>query len=230
MKQTLFVTATDTGVGKTLICGLLLRFLRDKGVAAGYQKWVSTGGNPPMDLEQVAALAGADFVPGSLDLSVPYRFAFPASPHLAAELEGRRVEPETVMHAMRKAQGNCDCLIVEGVGGIMVPLNREVLLVDLLARCRLPTLVVARSGLGTLNHTLLTIEALRRRQIPILGLVLTDSAPVEEQRIASDNRRTLEEFGQVEVLGRLPWCTERAALHAHFVSMGERIFSLLQPG
>ena len=227
MKQTLFVTATDTGVGKTLVCGLLLRLLKEQGVVAGYQKWVSTGGATSADMETVAGLAEMVFLPEELGWRVPYCFALPASPHLAAELAGRAVDPERIMAAMRIARAACEVLVVEGVGGALVPLNRELLLADLMARVGLPTLIVARSGLGTLNHTLLTIEALRARRIPILGVMLTDSGPQEEERIAADNLRTIAALGQVPGLGRLPWCEDAVELPRHFAPIGEKILSRL---
>lgn len=227
MKQTLFVTATDTGVGKTLLCGLLLRYLQGQGIAAGYQKWVSTGGTTPADLAVVAGLVGAPLLPDDPELRVPYCFTVPASPHLAAELEGRTVEAEKLADSLAAAQAGCQVLLVEGVGGVLVPLNRALLLADLVARFPLPCLIVARSGLGTINHTLLTIEALRQRQIPILGVVLTDSSPAEDERIVADNLRTVAELGRVQALGRLPWCAEAAELHRRFPPIGERIFSLL---
>ncbi|MEW6594347.1 MAG: dethiobiotin synthase [Thermodesulfobacteriota bacterium] len=229
MKQTLFVTATDTGVGKTLVCGLLCRFLREQGIDVGYQKWVSTGGVISPDLERVAEVVGGRLPPADPRQQVPYRFVFPASPHLAAEMEGRVVEAARITEALSVAQASCDFLVVEGVGGALVPLDRELLLVDLLARLRLPTLIVARSGLGTINHTLLTIEALRRREIPILGVVFTDSVPNEEETIVADNLKTLAAMGGVAVFGRLPWCEESSRLPQYFVSIGGAILSRLQP-
>lgn len=228
MKKTIFITATDTGVGKTFLCGLLYDFCKQQGVKAGYQKWVSTGGGLlPPDLCDVMAAAGEECSAAELDLRVPFRFEFPASPHLAAEMAGREVEPARIAAALEQARQDAELLIVEGVGGVMVPLRRDLLLADLLARFRLPALIVARSGLGTLNHTLLTIEALRHRNIPILGVVLTDSAPDHDERIVADNLRTLAEQGRVEVLGRLPWCAARAAAQPAFFPIGEKILASL---
>ncbi len=228
MMPTLFVTATDTGVGKTLVCGLLCRFLKGQGVAVGYQKWVSTGGAISADLESVAGVAGGPLPPFDPEEQVPYRFAFAASPHLAAEMEGRAVTPEHLEAALRGAQAACEMLVVEGVGGALVPLTRELLLADLVASFRLPTLIVAKSGLGTINHTLLTIEALRQREIPVLGVVLTDSVPQEDEIIAADNRRTIAAMGRVEVFGRLPWSAKPEALSPHFAPIGTAILARLQ--
>lgn len=228
MTPTFFVTATDTGVGKTLVCGLLCRFLREQGMAVGYQKWVSTGGATSADRESVVELAGTLVPPAESAQQVPYRFAFPASPHLAAEREGQVVAAARIEEALRGAQAACEVLVVEGVGGVLVPLNRALLLADLVARCQLPCLIVARSGLGTLNHTLLTIEALRHRTIPILGVVLTDSGPNQEEAIVADNLRTIAVMGGVEVFGRLPWCAAEAELHHHFAPIGAAILARLQ--
>ncbi|MCA1766524.1 MAG: dethiobiotin synthase [Desulfobulbaceae bacterium] len=227
--KTLFITATDTGVGKTMVSGLLLGFLRDKGIDAGYQKWASTGAreNCP-DLTTCLKISGLKPEPGLLDRQAPYRFAFPASPHLAAELEKRKIEPARIIAAYREMTKRHEVLVVEGVGGLLVPLNRDLLLVDLVARLRLPVIVVARSGLGAINHTLLTIEALKAREIGIAGAIFTDSAD-EDEVIVRDNMRFIAETGGIEVLGRLPYCPEKKELIREFVPIGEKIGGILFP-
>jgi len=223
----IFITATDTGVGKTLVCGLLLRFMLEKSINAGYQKWASTGdGENPPDLDTCCKIAGQAPDPEIIDCQVPCRFQFAASPHLAAELEGREIDPEVIIAAYRKMAGKYAPLIVEGVGGLLVPLRRDLLLVDLLARLRIPTIIVARSGLGTINHTLLTIEALRSRDIPVFGVIFSDSAE-EDETIATDNFRTIADIGKVEILGRLPRLDNLHELSRAFNPIGERIFKLL---
>ncbi len=162
-KNTLFVTGTDTSVGKTHFCALFLAFLKKRGIDAGYQKWVSAGGEPPPDLTHVMQAAGMTPDPAELDLQVPFRFSFPASPHLAAEMEYREVDPDVIIERFREMSRKHEVLIIEGIGGLLVPLRRNLLLADLPAKLKLPTLIVARSGLGTLNHTLLTLEAMRNR-------------------------------------------------------------------
>lgn len=225
----LFITATDTGVGKTLVSGLLLGYLRGEGIKAGYQKWVATGCDGKVeDLARVLDLAGQEAEPPRLDLQVPYRFRYPASPHLAAELAGREIEPKALIRAYEALKKNYEVLLVEGVGGPLVPLRRDLLLADLVASLRIPTLLVARSGLGTLNHTLLSMEALRRRGIQVLGVLLTDG-PQEEEAIAADNLRTIAELGRVKVFGRLPWCGNDMELAASFRPLGEALRASLQP-
>ncbi|HET97723.1 MAG TPA: dethiobiotin synthase [Desulfurivibrio alkaliphilus] len=235
----IFVAATDTGVGKTMISALVVDFLRRRGVAAAYQKWVATGcsGPVPADLAAVAAcsgqppaLAGAGgsvadgpFAARALQLAVPYRFRLPASPHLAAEQEGGRVEPERLRTLFRQARAGCELLVVEGVGGLLVPLNRQKLLVDLVAELALPVLLVARSGLGTINHTLLSLEALRSRKLPLVGVVFSDEAEELPAVIVEDNLRTIAELGWVPVLGRLPRCRGLAAARRAFIPIGEKL-------
>lgn len=205
INNTLFITGTDTSVGKTFVCARLLEFLRGKGIQAGYQKWVATGveGEIPDDLALCLKAANIPFISELVARQTPYRFKYPASPHLAAELEGKAIDAEVITENYQTLALQYQWLIVEGVGGIMVPLRRDLLLVDLLARLKPKTLVVARSGLGTLNHTLLTIEALRHRHIPILGLVFSDSAAAEDEKLVEDNMKTIEEMGLVKVFGRL---------------------------
>ncbi|MFH7320042.1 dethiobiotin synthase [Desulfurivibrio sp. D14AmB] len=225
----IFVAATDTEVGKTMISALLVDFLRRRGVAAAYQKWVATGcGGPvPEDLAAVAACSGQPSAlagaAGGLELAVPYRFRLPASPHLAAEQEGARVETERLRSLFHQARAGCELLVVEGVGGLLVPLNRQKLLADLVTELALPVLLVARSGLGTINHTLLSLEAMRSRKLALAGVVFSDEAEDLPAVIVEDNMRTIAELGRVSVLGRLPRCRDLAAARRAFVPIGEKL-------
>jgi len=230
--SSLFVTGTDTAVGKTFVCALLLEFLRGRGVDAGYQKWVSTGttdGDLPDDLAFCLQRAGLQSP--SLDrlpVQAPFRFAYPASPHLAAELEGREIDPAGIIASYAALSPAHDFLIVEGVGGVLVPLRRDLLLADLVAHLGLTTLIVARTGLGTLNHTLLTLEALRSRCVPILGVVLSDASDMEDEVVAGDNLRTIAEIGKVKVFGRLERFLDRAAATRGFMPIGQAIVAAMQ--
>lgn len=177
-----FVTGTDTGIGKTLVSAWLTR-----GWAAEYWKPVQTGAAEDSDSATVAALA-----PGARIHPPAHVYQAPLSPHAAAALEGARVTLDSL-----RPPASAGPLVVEGAGGILVPLNDTDLTIDFAARLGLPVLVVARSGLGTLNHTLLTVEALRRRALPILGVVM--NGPPNP-----DNRRAIEHFAQVPVLAEIP--------------------------
>lgn len=222
--KVVFITGTGTEVGKTYISGLLLHFFKEKGIAAGYQKWVSTGASDfAVDLTHVHATAGIPLHPEQLDKQVPYRFELPASPHLAAERENRQVDPEVIVKSCLELSARHEILIVEGVGGLLVPLRRDLLLADLVIDLRLQTLVVARSGLGTINHTLLTLEALRKRDIPVFGVVFTDTEKAENELIVQDNIRTVSETGKVMVFGRMPWCEKIEIARQAFQPIGEKI-------
>jgi len=178
----LFVTGTDTGVGKTLVAGILAAAWR-----AHYWKPIQAGTGEAPDSETVAGWIGAERV-----LPEGYRLREPLSPNQAAAREGLRLDPER-LHLPR-VEGP---LVVEGAGGLLVPINERFLMIDLILRLALPVLLVARSGLGTLNHTLLSIEALRARAIRPIGVVLNGSEH-------ADNRRDIEHFGAVPVIGYLP--------------------------
>lgn len=224
----IFVTGTGTEVGKTHVCGLLLDFFKKQGLGVGYQKWAATGpGFPPEDLRRCLRVAGIPFEQQNVDLQVPFRFAMPASPHLAAEQEGRSVDPGHIRSVFARACAEHELLVVEGVGGLMVPLTRELLLADLLAELKIPTLIVAASGLGTINHSLLTIEALRARDIPVLGVVFSDGAEQESELLVRDNMKTVGELGKTTVFGRLVRCHDMEAAKKGFAAIGAAIVAAL---
>lgn len=177
------VTGTDTGVGKTVFAAALAGTLR-----AHYWKPVQAGLEDGSDAESVAALSG---LPADHILPEAYRLTTPCSPHRAAELDGIGIDPA------RLALPAHDPLVVEGAGGTLVPVTRELLYADVFARWGLPVVVVARTGLGTINHSLLTVEALRARGVPVLGIAFSGAAN-------ADSETTICAIGKVKRLGRLP--------------------------
>jgi dethiobiotin synthetase len=184
MTLRIVVTGTDTDVGKTVFAAGLTRLL--EGV---YWKPVQAGLDGETDTETVRRLSGLD--QGHF-LAETWRLEQAASPHLAAEREGIELDSESLsVPALDRP------LIIEGAGGLMVPLNRRELYIDVFARWRAPVVLCARTRLGTLNHTLLSLEALARRAIPVIGIALIGDAH-------ADNERTLAALGGVPVLGRLP--------------------------
>ena len=195
----LVVCGTDTDVGKTVVSALLV-----EGLGARYWKPVQSGVEGGGDRDRVAALLD---LPAELIVPEAYRLAAPVSPHWAAEREGVTIDPARL--ALPPGDGP---LVVECAGGLLVPLRRDWLQIEQISRWGLPVVLVARSGLGTLNHTLLSLEALRQRRIPVLGLVLNgDPHP--------DNPRTLAELGGVPVLAELPPIEplDRAGLRRHWL-------------
>jgi dethiobiotin synthetase len=202
----LFVTATDTGVGKSVLSAALLAAMRAAGRTVAAYKPVLTGGDEPpegdwpADDRLLALAAGMD--PGVV---APLRFGPAVSPHLAARLAGARVEPATlVATAEHLAASHDGGIVVEGVGGLLVPLDGDYLVCDLAAALALPVLIAARPGLGTINHTLLTLQAARAAGLEVPAVVLTPW-PDEPGELERSNRATIERLGEVEVtaLGRI---------------------------
>lgn len=173
------VTGTDTNIGKTIFCAGLCGLLH-----ARYWKPVQSGLEGPTDSEVVAEFSGAEVVPEA------YRFKLPASPHQAAAEEDVAIDPD----ALIPPDGP---LVIEGAGGLMVPLTRTALFVDVFARWQIPMILCARTRLGTINHTLLSIEAIRARAIPLLGVAFIGDTNEESEGI-------ITEIGKVKRLGRLP--------------------------
>lgn len=167
-----FVTGTDTGVGKTLVACALARALREAGRGVGVMKPVETGVGPggPLDAQALRRAAGVD---DPLDEVCPQCFALPAAPNIAAAHEGTRVDLARVRRAWRKLSARHDPMIVEGAGGLLVPLTDDFVMADLARELRLPLLVVARAALGTINHTLLTLEVAVARGLDVKGVIVS---------------------------------------------------------
>ncbi|MBC1260724.1 dethiobiotin synthase [Synechococcus sp. BSF8S] len=184
----LVVCGTDTDVGKTVVSALLVQ-----GLNAHYWKPVQCGLEEGGDSARVQAMLGLTPAEATRRLlPEAYRYTHPVSPHWAGELEQRPIDPELL--SLPQVSGP---LVVETAGGLLVPLRLDCLQIGQIQRWGLPVLLVARSGLGTLNHTLLSVEALRRRRIPLLGLIL--NGPPHP-----DNPRTLETLSGAPVLACLP--------------------------
>lgn len=227
--NSIFITGTDTSVGKTFIAALLFGFLRENGIDAGYQKWISSGGHECEDLRFCLENNELEVNPDLEALQAVYRLKYPASPHLAAEKEEIRIDPELILARWQEYSCRKELLVVEGVGGLLVPLRRDLLLADFLGRIKLPTLLVARSGLGTLNHTMLSLEALRSRDIPVLGVVFSDAENDAEfdELLLADNQRTIAEIGRVKVFGRIKRCADFSEAREEFRPVGRLILQTL---
>ncbi len=196
----LFVTGTDTGVGKTLVgCALTAAFAA-RGRAVGVMKPCETGDGDDAEL-LIAATGRADLLPA---LVRPYRLALPAAPEEAARQAGTQISPVVIRQARDELVLSSDCLLVEGAGGLLVPVAPGWLMADLARALDLDLLIVARLRLGTINHTLLTVEAARRRSLRVVGIVLSasdlDSGPEEASTPAAIARHS-----GVPVLGVLPY-------------------------
>ncbi len=186
MSQRYFITGTDTGVGKTVLSALLCSALD-----ACYWKPIQTGTDEGTDSRTVAELAG---LPEARIIPEVYRFRQPVSPHLAARWAGERISLKNIVMP-EVAPGAA--LIVEGAGGVLVPVNEQEFMVDVMRELKLPVLLAARSSLGTINHTLLSFAALGRAGVEVAGVVLIGD-------MNAHNREAIEEYGRVLVVGEIP--------------------------
>jgi dethiobiotin synthetase len=181
-----FITGTDTNVGKTVLSALLCAAL-----PACYWKPVQTGASEGTDRQQVISWAG---ISHEQTLPEAYIFDDPVSPHLAAERAGRQIQLETIS---RPAHDLSTPLVVEGAGGVLAPVNSHQFMTDLMLHLRLPVILAARSTLGTINHTLMSLQVLRTSGIEVRGVVLIGPEN-------PDNRKAIERYGKVQVIGQIP--------------------------
>lgn len=221
-----FITGTDTDAGKTVFCAQLLAFLRNKGINAISQKWVQTGWGEmgemgeSNDAEFHASTAGMPRTE-PLDLIVPARFKYPASPHLASKLEGKPVDILAISSALNDLSSRYELVLCEGSGGALVPLSNNLLISDFAAQLGLPSIIVCANKLGCINHCLLTVEALRSRGIEILGIAFTRVSRETDDIIANDNIETIRALSGEVVLGELAWLERPDEYSSLFNETGE---------
>jgi dethiobiotin synthetase len=195
----LFVTGTDTDVGKTYVACLLARQWVKEGLRVGVMKPAESGGNQDAALLKRAAGSQA-----ALEQIRPYYFKAALAPGVAAAKEGRRVSLARIVKGLKALQQGQDGVLLEGAGGLLVPLSGELLVADLARECRLPLLIVARAGLGTINHTLLTLAEARRRGLAVAAVVLNGRAKAGDAS-PRHNADSIKKLGKVPVFGPLSW-------------------------
>lgn len=212
----LLVTGTDTGIGKTVIAGAIAMWFRQHGHLTGVLKPAASGcvrrreGLVSEDAEFLAHCADAK---QPLDVIAPQRFAEPLAPSVAARRLKVTFDWSAVQRSLTAISGASDVIVVEGVGGIMVPMDEKHTMLDVATWLGLAAVVVARPALGTINHTLLTIEALRGANVPIAGVVI-NRYPAENPSVAEEtNPREIEKWGKVPVLCIVPQTKEPIGLH-----------------
>jgi dethiobiotin synthetase len=207
LRRDVFITATDTGVGKTVVTAALAATLARGEYSVGVMKPIETGvrtngRSDAVRLKQAACATDA------LDLIRPYAFRHPMSPLAAAELEKKPVQVSSILRAYRALQSRNDLVLVEGVGGVCVPITKTINMLDLIETMKVGTIVVGRTSLGGINHALLTLAALRLRKIPIVALVLNRSRPARNASARRQERSTirlLQQLAEVPVVGPLPF-------------------------
>jgi dethiobiotin synthetase len=210
----IFIIGTDTEVGKTLIAAGLVVALQDRGIDVGVMKPLESGAlcfesaPIPQDAFYLREIAG---VQDDLDLVNPYCFQAPLAPGVAAEQEGVEVDLQRIKGAYDEIKGRHQFMVVEGAGGLLVPIAKDTLLPKLIKLLNLPLLVVARSNLGTINHTLLTLSYCQQEGLEVIGTVINKSNP-DADPAEENNPRYITQFGRASVWGSFPYLKDYAGV------------------
>ena len=201
-----FITGTDTNVGKTVVTACLAKLFKDRGEDVGVMKPIETGVDPE---SSSSANSDAKFlmeVTGTKDTEVcPYRLKFPASPYQAARIEGKELDPKKILESFHTLQSKHSLMLVEGVGGLMVPITQRYYVADLALEMGLPLIIVSRVQLGTLNHTLLTIQTAQQHGLKVAGVILNLVNEGELDSIGKEQGSLIEELSDTPILGTCPY-------------------------
>jgi dethiobiotin synthetase len=204
-----FITGTDTGVGKTLVAAILAAALKRAGHSVGVMKPVETGVSSSRigqsDAARLRTIVESEETLGAI---CPYRFEAAVAPLAAANAERKSIDLDVVRQVYRLLARRYEYTVVEGLGGVRVPLTPKADVLDLIRTLMLPVIVVGRAGLGGINHALLTVDALQRRKLPVVALVLNRTTPVRSAIMRLQERTTIEALRRgvgVPVLGPLPY-------------------------
>ena len=204
-----FITGTDTGVGKTIVTACLANLFKNQNV--GVMKPIETGVDPECssssnsDAKFLMEITG---VQDPLEDVCPYRLKSPASPYQAAKIEGKVIDPERILERFRALQSKHSMMLVEGIGGLMVPIAQRYKVTDLALQMGLPLIIVSRVQLGTLNHTLMTISAAQQQGLKIKGVILNPAYEGELEPIEAEQGKLIEEFSGVPILGTCPYIND----------------------
>ncbi len=231
MSKIIFIAGTDTNIGKTMVTGLFARFLLDQGYSVVTQKWAQSGSSSSSygDIEthlKIMAKGKKDYQQ-YLPLMNPYSFRLAASPHLAARAAGVSIDTAKLKKSTRNLAREFNFVLIEGTGGLLVPFNEKELLIDLIAEMSLPVILICGNKLGTINHTLLSLEALKARKIKTLGLIFNATGKKENKIILKDNLEIIEKISKIKCFGALPWTRNLKQLQNLFSPIGERLIATL---
>ena len=230
MHKGIFITGTDTGVGKTFVAVGLINALKEKGFNVCPMKPVETGCRTKKGKlipEDTMSLIKASGIKEAIDVINPYRFKHPLAPSVAAELERKSIKKEKIFSAYNYLSKKYDITIVEGAGGIMAPLYKKYLFLDFISALNLPIIIVSRPGLGTINHTLLTISAAKGRGVNILGVVINYAAKTKTGIAEKTNPEIIKRLGGVPVIGIVLYSKNQKVVKKNFLGIGEKILKEL---
>lgn len=221
--RSLFITGTDTDVGKTVVTAGIVSGFVNGGVNAVPAKPVQTGcvNDIAEDLELSLRTASLSFPDSVLQKLCPLRFAPACSPHLAAELADTSISLSGMVSGLHDLQSDFECVVAEGAGGICVPLGSGETMLDLMVQLGWPVVLVSSNKLGTINHTLLSVSALQRAGLEVAGIVVNHTIP-PSSLISSSNIRAISEYGGVKILGEIPFSPDFFP-HRSFVSICNKL-------
>ncbi len=206
MNSAIFITGTDTGVGKTVVAAAVALALKRKGLDVGAMKPAATGcrrrGGERIS-EDVEYLTGACGCEDERELVCPYMLREPLAPEIAAEREHARIDIRKITRAFKELSRRHEALIVEGAGGLFVPIKRNYFMLDLVEALCIPMVLVVRPGLGTINHTLLSCEAIRSRNTDLIGIVVNDY-PKKPSLAERTNPEIIRRYSGCRMLGVMP--------------------------
>ncbi|MCL5674814.1 MAG: dethiobiotin synthase [Candidatus Omnitrophica bacterium] len=221
--QSIFIAGTDTGIGKTIVTGLMAEFFLRCGYKIITQKWIQTGIDSDIDEHIRLMKKNRKNLIQHVSLMCPYHFQFPSSPHLAASIEKRTISKEKIKQSFWTLKKDFESILVEATGGILVPLSGSLFMIDIVKELSLPVVLVAGNKLGTINHTLLSIEALKKRKIRILGIIFNNLEKKTDLRILEDNPVILNKITGEKILGVLPWTKDINLLYRKFIPIGNKL-------
>lgn len=197
-----FITGTDTDVGKTYVARGIAHELASRGHNVGYFKPLQSGivENTPSDAQIVSNGYGTAPVKGSITVKNSYVTKTPSTPSVSAEIDGIEISLEKIKEDYEELAKTCDITVVEGSGGLEVPVNNDFLMSDVIKKLNLPVIVVARPDLGTINHTLLTLNTLRSLKIEILGVIISNYPKGSKDPVITTSPALIEKFGKVKII------------------------------
>ena len=206
-KKGIFITGTDTGVGKTVVAAGLAVALKTKGIDVGVMKPIQSGCKKkrekliPLDSLFLIKATG---VRDALDLVTPYRLFHPLAPSVAAKIETVEIDTKKIIDAYNRLLELHDIVIVEGIGGLLVPIKKDYFITDLIRDLSIPVIIVARAGLGTINHTLLTVKYASSQGIEIMGIVINNAVEKRAGLVEKTNPEVIRKLSGIPVLGIIP--------------------------
>ncbi|MEE8317613.1 MAG: dethiobiotin synthase [Candidatus Omnitrophota bacterium] len=206
-----FVTATDTGVGKTEVASYLVRMLSKRGYKVGVMKPVATGTRGGLRDAEILRRSSSSRYP--THYINPISLNLPLAPMVAADIEKKKIDTKIIWQLFKVLNRDNDLMVVEGIGGIMVPITkiqkRIFYVVDMILKMGLPVIIVARPDLGTINHTLLTVRMLKQRGIKIAGIIINHTSRIKKDLSIKTNPKVIERLSGTKVLGIMPYERQR---------------------